>query len=309
MDAQVVVEEVGLHQAAAAVGAEAADLAMGHLAGREAGHHAIGEAEGGVDVVDRAIGAATPGSRQAHHRRRGQLQHQVDVVNHQIEHHRHIVGPIGVGAVAAGLQHHHLLVGHHLEQFAEGGVEALDVAHLQQAGRGGGGLDQLSRLLLAGGDRLLDQHVQPRLQAGESRPGGATGWERRCRPPPRARSCRRNRRTSGSRTAPRRAAPGLIGIGHPHQFGIPQQAEHPCVVPAHVSDADDTHTHWVHGGGRAGGRIIDDQAPSRPETVIRTRSMRGPSMVRTSMRTPCQPRPSPGEGMCCSRSSRNPARV
>ena len=58
VDLQAAVEEVGFHQAAAAVGAEAADLAVRHLAGREAGHHAVGEAEGGVHVVDRALGAA-----------------------------------------------------------------------------------------------------------------------------------------------------------------------------------------------------------------------------------------------------------
>ena len=49
MNVQRSVEEIGFDQAAAAMGTEAADLAMGHLAGREAGHHPIGKAQGGID--------------------------------------------------------------------------------------------------------------------------------------------------------------------------------------------------------------------------------------------------------------------
>ena len=84
-------------------------------------------------------------------------------MDHQIQHHRNIVRPVGVGAVATRLQHHDLLAGHNLEQFAEGGVEALDVAHLQEPPGGFGSLDQGRGLLLGGGDRLLDQHVHAGL--------------------------------------------------------------------------------------------------------------------------------------------------
>ena len=156
VDMEAAVEEIGFDQAVAAVGAEAADLAMGHLAGREAGHHPIGKTEGGVDVVDRAIATAATGGRQLHHRRRRQFQHQIDVMDHQIQHHRHIVGPVAIGAVAPCFEHHHLLIGHHLGEFAEGGVEALDMAHLQQPGRAFSRPYQVGSLLLASRDRLFN---------------------------------------------------------------------------------------------------------------------------------------------------------
>ena len=91
------VEKIGFHQGAAAVGREAPDLPVGHLAGRQAGDDTVGKAQGGIDVVDRAIGATTTDGGEAHNRRLGQLEHQIDVVDHQIEHHRDIVGAVGIG--------------------------------------------------------------------------------------------------------------------------------------------------------------------------------------------------------------------
>ena len=115
------------------MGTETADLAVAHLARGKAGHHTVGKPKRGVDVVDRTISRATAGRRQAHHRRLSQLKHQVEVVDHQIKHHRHIVGAIGMGAVAASFQHHNLFVGHHFGELSEGWIEAFDMAHLQQA--------------------------------------------------------------------------------------------------------------------------------------------------------------------------------
>ena len=82
MNVQGAVKEIRLYQAAAAVGTKAADLAMGHLASRQAGHHTISKGQGGVDVVDWSLSTATSGRRQANHWRPSQLQHKVDVVNH-----------------------------------------------------------------------------------------------------------------------------------------------------------------------------------------------------------------------------------
>ena len=87
MNVERSVEEIGFDQAAAAMGTEAADLAMGHLAGREAGHHPIGKAQGGIDVINGTVRTAAAGGGEAHHRSTSQLQHQIDVVNHQIQHH------------------------------------------------------------------------------------------------------------------------------------------------------------------------------------------------------------------------------
>ena len=41
-----------------------------------------------------------------------------------------------------------------------------------------------------------------------------------------------------------------IRIRDAHQIGIPQKAEHPRVVPAHVADADHPDLDWDHGVGR-----------------------------------------------------------
>ena len=65
MDVQRAVEEIGLHQGAAAVSRKAADLAMRHLAGGQAGDHTIGKAQGGIDVIDRSVGAAAAGGCKA----------------------------------------------------------------------------------------------------------------------------------------------------------------------------------------------------------------------------------------------------
>ena len=70
--------------------------------------------------------------------------------------------------MTASFKHHHLLIGHNLAQFPEGGIETLDVAHLQQTTGLLGRLDQLSCLLLTGCDRLFDQHMHPGLQTGHA---------------------------------------------------------------------------------------------------------------------------------------------
>ena len=80
-------------------------------------------------------------------------------MDHQIQHHRHIIGAIGVGAVATRFKHHHLFVRHHLGEFTERGIETLDMTHLKQTTHPAGSVDQSSSLLLARSNRLLDQHV------------------------------------------------------------------------------------------------------------------------------------------------------
>ena len=89
-------------------------------------------------------------------------------MNHQVEHHRHVISAVWVGTVTARFKHYHLLISHNFDQFPEGGIEALDMAHLQQTTSLLSRMDQLNRLLLTGRDRLLDQHVHPGLQAGQT---------------------------------------------------------------------------------------------------------------------------------------------
>ena len=75
MNVQSALKKIRLHQAAATVGTKTANLAMGHLAGRQAGHHTVSKGQGGVDVVNWPFSTATAGRRQANHWRPSQLQH------------------------------------------------------------------------------------------------------------------------------------------------------------------------------------------------------------------------------------------
>ena len=139
---QVVVEEICLHKTGAAMSAEAANLAVAHLAGRQAGHHPIGETEGGIDVIDRSFGATTAGGRKADDLSLSQFQHEIEVMDHQIQHHRHIIGSVGMGTMAAGLQHHHFLIRHHLGELPEGRIETFNVANLQEPAIAAGSSNQ-----------------------------------------------------------------------------------------------------------------------------------------------------------------------
>ena len=223
---------------------------MAHLAGREAGHHTVLKAQGGIDVIDRALGTATTGGGKPHHRCLRQFQHKIDVMDHQIQHHRHIVGPIGVGAVATALENHHLLIGHHLGEFTKGGVEPLDMTHLQQTARLAGRFDQCGGLVLAGGDRLFDQHMQPRLEAGQTngvmQQGGHGNADRFHLAEHRAVVSE----PAAAELLHRHGTAIAIGISHTDKFGVLEQTQHPGVVPTHVSNADDPDLDRTHGVGR-----------------------------------------------------------
>ena len=56
---------------------EGADLAVTHLAGGEAGHHTVLEAQGRVDVIDRALSAAASSRSEMYHRRTGEFEHEI----------------------------------------------------------------------------------------------------------------------------------------------------------------------------------------------------------------------------------------
>jgi hypothetical protein len=172
-------------------------------------------------------------------------------VDHQIEHHRYIVGTVGVGAVSSRLEYHDFFTRHHLEQFAEGRVEALDVADLKQSPRRLRRLDQGGGFLLGGCDRLLDQHMGTGFQSRHANAVVEQGGH-----------CDADRlhlrqqvvivgEPATAELLDGQAPPLLIGIGHADQLGITQQAEHAGVVPAHVADADHPDAHRVHGSRNA----------------------------------------------------------
>ena len=155
-----------------------------------------------------------------------------------------------MGAVAPPLQDHHLLIGHYFREFAEGGVEALDVTHLQQAPGFVCSADQCCCFVLTGSDRLLDQHMQTGFQAGQAdwmvqqgRHGNANGLH-----------LAEHRAVVSEPTAAellhRQGTAIAIGISHTHKISIFQEAQHPGVMPAHVSNADDPDLDRTHGVGR-----------------------------------------------------------
>ena len=222
---------------------------MAHLAGGEAGHNTVLKSERGIDVVNGPLGAAASGGSKAHHRSLGQLQNKVNVVDHQIQHHRDIISAIRVGAVAAAFQHHHLFIGHHLGELPECGIETLDMPDLKQTTGAMGGLDQRCGFILACGDRLFDQHMGTSFETGQPH-----RMVQKCGDCDADRLDLRNHvaivgEPSTAELLGRQPTPFLIRIGDTDEVGVTQQAEHPGVVPSHVADADDPHLDRMHGGG------------------------------------------------------------
>ena len=170
-------------------------------------------------------------------------------MDHQIQHHRDIVGAIGIGAVAAGLQHHDLFASNHLDELTEGRVEALDVAHLQQPTGGLGGSNQIGGLVLGRRDRLLDQDVDTGVKAGHADP---VMQQRRHRDAHRFHFFKEIgvvAEPAATKLLNRQLAAIGVRVRDANQLGIFEQAEHPGVVPAHISNSDHSNADWLHGVG------------------------------------------------------------
>ena len=194
--------------------------------------------------------------------------------------------------MATGLKHHHLLVGGDLDELSESGIKPLNVAHLQQPARSFSGADQIGGLLLAGRNRLFNQHIHARLKAGQAHPmvqEGRNSDTNRI-------DLREHGLVRGEPAAAKllgcQGAPGLVRVCHPDKLSVLDETQHPGVVPTHVANANDTHTDRVHGQGTKNPFIIDDQGPAGPSGAsarrrssstrsISTRSIRGPSMATT----------------------------
>ena len=208
-------------------------------------------------------------------------------MDHQIQHHGDVIGPIGVGTVATRLKNHHLLVGHHLGELTEGRIEPLDVAHLQQTPRRRSGLNQCGGFVLTSRNRLFDQNVHARTQAGQT-----DGMVQQ----------RRNRDADGLHlrkhgvVVGEPAAAELLGselaalsirIRDSNQIGISQKTEHPSVMPTHVADADHPDLDLGPWGRETSAQAVDwgktiglqSDSSSELGRTSRTRSIRGPAMA------------------------------
>ena len=63
VNVQGVIEKIRFHQARTAVRTQTADLAMTHLASRQACHHPVLKTKRGIDVINRPLSTTTSSSR------------------------------------------------------------------------------------------------------------------------------------------------------------------------------------------------------------------------------------------------------
>ena len=90
----------------------------------------------------------------------GEPEHQVHVVDHQVQHHIHIQAPRTEQVHTVDLEEQRQCDA--LFQGQNGGVEALQVSHLEDSAGAPGSLDQPVGGGQIDGDRLLHQHIDPR---------------------------------------------------------------------------------------------------------------------------------------------------
>ena len=137
--------------------AEFADALGGDAAGGEVGHAAVGELQADVGDIHLAGEDGDAGGADFLGLGAGERQDEVHVVDHEIEH--------DVDIQAARAEQVHAVdfeeegQGGALFEGQDGGVKALQVAHLQDAAVAGGGLDQAVGGGKVAGDGLFDQDV------------------------------------------------------------------------------------------------------------------------------------------------------
>ena len=189
-----------------------------------------------------------------------QGEHQIEIVNHQIEH-RPNVGrsarerPVPFALDQLGPER----LGR--DRF-EGGIEALDVADLNDAVSAPGGLDDGIRLVERRRKRLFDEHMDAVLEKRRRHrvmlhgrhddAGGIDLIEQRAK----VREC------AGLMARGDGLGLGGIGVGDSDQFHVAERAQDPCVSLAEVAHADHRHpqfvvSHWAfcNSGGEAKGQL------------------------------------------------------
>ena len=175
--------------------------------GRER-HGAVGELDPGVGEVE--VRAQERQPRRAHLGRlgaAGEVQHQIEVVDHEVEHHRHVGAPRLERRQALALD-----VARSVQvglRGAERAVVALDVAHLelQPAARGRGDAGRRPRRRVAASGFSISTGT-PRLEGPEHRRPHGPAWERpRSRPRPRLSIASRSAKARRAELGGHRARP------------------------------------------------------------------------------------------------------
>ena len=111
----------------------------GDTAGGKIGDAASGELKPHVGDIDLGGENGDAGGANLLGRFAGERENDIDIVNHQVQHHIHIQAAQGEFAHAVDFekQRH----GHHLARVDHSGVEALQVSDLEDAAGGARGLD------------------------------------------------------------------------------------------------------------------------------------------------------------------------
>ena len=159
--------------------AELADALGGDARGGEVGDAAGFELDADVGDVDFGREDGQADGADFADRGVGEGEHDVEVVNHQVEDHvdierarREDGEPVRLkkhGAAELGLDG------------KDGGVEALEMAGLQNALALFGAGDEVVGFRKAGGERLFDQQVEASIEQQPKRRRGDARWERRRR--------------------------------------------------------------------------------------------------------------------------------
>ena len=103
-----------------------------------------------------------PTARTSLHRRVDEGEHDVEVVDHEVEDDIDVEGARAERAEAVDLEEHR--AGDDGQGGDDGGIEALEVADLDDAAGGAGGGDDVVGFRQGGGERLFDEQVHAALQ-------------------------------------------------------------------------------------------------------------------------------------------------
>jgi len=136
---------------------------IGQAAGAQLRAGAVGKAQLGTGHVPVAPQHRRAGGPQHRHRPRVEAEHDIDIVDHQIQHHIHVQAPLPAGSVACGLDMANLS-GAAGEDFQHR-IEALQMSHLQHRPVAPGQADQLGGLFHGLGDGFLQQAMPAPGQA------------------------------------------------------------------------------------------------------------------------------------------------
>ena len=217
-------------------GALARDPARGDVRDR-----AVGELDPRVCDVHVGRENRDPGRPHVGHVRADELEHEIEVVDHEVEDHRHVGAARLERGQALGLEEPRLL------EVRRGGahcaVEPLHVPDLEHGLRGGGALHQLLRARDRVRQGLLHQQAPAPLQHRQPHTGVGRRRHRHRHRCDAIEQC--VERGVGDRFQLTRhlGGPRRIDVVDPHQLGARQSPQQPHMVIAQGSGADDPYAH------------------------------------------------------------------